>query len=347
MRGIKKRSWQRLLWPLYLSCLFIVLAACGSGNTGAAGSTASGSSNSFAAKQSASNASAGASSASGTTNTGLTQNTGPNYLIKTLSVSMNVTDTRSTANDIQEWISTKDPRSTSAGVNYNQDGNNLYTISMTFAVQATLYPQVYAYLRDYNLHNGQLTNFHETVQDVSNDYVDTQSRITVYQGERDRLLGLLKQTQSASDVVTIEQRLSDVEQSLESTESHLNLLNSQVAFYNVTIQLQPLAIAEPVIPPNQPWTIWQTFHAAWTAVLGLGQVLLVILIWLLTFSVYIIPLFFLIWLFVRWRERKQSVFSRPAPAPASVSARAPMPPKPMSAPVATPTPTAPAGPVKE
>jgi hypothetical protein len=341
MRAVKKRNWLQLLWPLYLSCLFIVLAACGSSNTGGTASTSSGSVANSAQMLSPAHQAAGAS----TTNTGLTQDTGPNYLIKTLSVSMNVTDTRSTANYIQEWISTKDPRSTSAGVNYSQDGNNLYTISMTFAVQATLYPQVYAYLRDYNLHNGQLTNFHETVQDVSNDYVDTQSRITIYQGERDRLLGLLKQTQSASDVVTIEQRLSDVEQSLETTEAHLSLLKSQVAFYNVTLQLQPLAIAEPVIPPNQPWTIWQTFHSAWTAVLGLGQVLLVILIWLLTFSVYIIPLLFLIWLFVRWRERKQSVFSRPAPA--SVSARAPMPPRPAPAPVAKPTPTVPTSPVKE
>jgi hypothetical protein len=344
MRAVKKRNWLQLLWPLYLSCLFIVLAACGSNTSGVAttASNAGSSSNSTAAKQSASNALAGASSASGATTT---QNTGPNYLIKTLSVSMNVTDTRSTANDIQEWISTKDPRSTSAGVNYSQAGNNLYTISMTFAVQATLYPQIYAYLRDYNVHNGQLVNFHETVQDVSNDYVDTQSRITVYQGERDRLLSLLKQTQNMSDIATVEQQLSGVEQNLESTEAHLNLLNSQVAFYNVTIQLQPLAIAEPITPPNQPWTIWQTFHSSWAAVSGLGQVLLVILIWLLSFSVYIIPLSFLIWLCVRWYERKQSRFSRPAPAP--VSASSPMPPKPMSAPVAKPTPTVPTGPVKE
>jgi len=339
MRAVKKRNWLQLLWPLYLSCLFIVLAACGSGTSGA--TNTSGSVANSAQMSSLAHQAAGAS----TTNTGSTPATGPNYLIKTLSVSMNVTDTRSTANDIQEWISTKDPRSTSAGVNYNQDGNNLYTISMTFAVQATLYPQIYAYLRDYNLHNGQLVNFHETVQDVSNDYVDTQSRITVYQGERDRLLSLLKQTQSMSDIATVEQQLSGIEQNLESTEAHLNLLNSQVAFYNVTIQLQPLAIAEPITPPNQPWTIWQTFHSSWAAVSGLGQVVLVILIWLLSFSVYIIPLSFLIWLCVRWYERKQSRFSRPAPAP--VSASSPMPPKPMSAPVAKPTPTVPTGPVKE
>ena len=339
MRAVKKRKWLQLLWPLYLSCLFIVLAACGSGTSGA--TNTSGSVANSAQMSSLAHQAAGAS----TTNTGSTPATGPNYLIKTLSVSMNVTDTRSTANDIQEWISTKDPRSTSAGVNYNQDGNNLYTISMTFAVQATLYPQIYAYLRDYNLHNGQLVNFHETVQDVSNDYVDTQSRITVYQGERDRLLSLLKQTQSMSDIATVEQQLSGIEQNLESTEAHLNLLNSQVAFYNVTIQLQPLAIAEPITPPNQPWTIWQTFHSSWAAVSGLGQVVLVILIWLLSFSVYIIPLSFLIWLCVRWYERKQSRFSRPAPAP--VSASSPMPPKPMSAPVAKPTPTVPTGPVKE
>jgi Uncharacterized iron-regulated membrane protein len=290
-----------------------MLAACG-GSTGATTSASSNSAGNSSAQhaQVAAGAAASSSNASSTSKgAGPALDIGTNYLIKTLNVSLNVNDTRSAANEIQQRISTIDPRATSAGVNYNQEGANLYGVTMTFSVQASLYPQIYTYLRDYKGHAGQLTNFQETVQNVSNDYVDTQSRITTYQDERDRLLTLLKQAQKISDIVTIEQRLSDVEQNLESTEAHLKLLNSQVTFYNVTVQLQPLSLAVPAPQRAQPWTIGQTFTAAWSAVASLGQALLTVLIWLVTFCVYIIPLGLLIWFVIRWQRRRGISFGSP------------------------------------
>lgn len=288
-----------------------MLAACGSSSGGVA-TSAAGNSAAYQTNAPVHAPAQAAGAAAGSTNSGSSTgkgagpalDIGTNYLIKTLNVSLNVNDTRSAANELQQRISAIDPRATSAGVNYEQVGTNLYHVTMTFSVQASLYSQIYTYLRDYKGHAGQLTNFQETVQDVSNDYVDTQSRIKTYQVERDRLLTLLKQAQNTSDIVAIEQRLSDVEQNLETTEAHLKLLSNQVTFYNVTVQLQPLSLAVPAPQPAQPWTIGQTFTSAWSAVASLGQALLTVLIWLVTFSIYIIPLGLLIWFVLRWQRRR-------------------------------------------
>jgi hypothetical protein len=255
---------------------------------------------------------AGASNQNGSSATSAQdQAAGPQYLVKTLNVSMSVKDPRQTASAIEQWISAKDPRAVSAGTQYSEIDatSNQYNVSMTFAVQATLYPQVYDYLRDFNLHNGQLNNFNETVQDVSSDYVDTQSRLKTYKGEQDRLLQMLKQAQTMSDVLSVEQKLSDVEQNIEQIEAHLNNLNDQVTFYKVTIQLQPLTTSvQPVAQPAPQWSVAQTFQQSLAAVIAIGQVLLTMLIWLLSFSVYIIPIGLLSWLVIRWRQRRLPVF---------------------------------------
>src|SRR5260370_8811901 len=91
---------------------------------------------------------------------------------------MEVKDTRRVAADLQAWISTTDPGSSSAGIDYEQVGDNLYSVSMQFEVQATNYTQVKLYLEDYTTqHGGKLLSLHETVQHVTNDFIDSQSRL--------------------------------------------------------------------------------------------------------------------------------------------------------------------------
>ena len=67
---------------------------------------------------------------------------------------------------------------------------------MTFSVTSAQYPQIEEYLAGYaQQHGGKLTSLHESVQDVTNDYVDTQSRLTNLRGRTtERLLTLLSNT---------------------------------------------------------------------------------------------------------------------------------------------------------
>jgi len=138
-------------------------------------------------------------------------------------------------------------------------------------------------------------------QDVSNDYIDTQSRLINLKGEQQRLLTLMSNAQSLGDILTIDQRLTDVEGQIEQIEAHLNDLKGQTTFYTVAISLQPIGTAAPVNQPAawSPLAVWQGAASAFVAV---GQVLLTMFIWLLMFSVYIIPFVIIAWLVRRWRH---------------------------------------------
>ena len=320
-----QHTW-RPLWLGSFVLLILLLAGCG-GSSGAT-STAGLSSNAPMpeAQQRAASAMNGqqhdvvtgssANSASGSTSSSNKQqqvpaSSGPQYLIKTLKVSMVVNDTRSVATAIQEWISTTDPRSSTAGADYEQSGNNLYNVSLTFAVQASMYPQIYNYLRDYvPKQGGQLQSFTETVQDVTNDYVDTQSRLKNLRIEQQRVQNMLSQTQSLNDVLTVEQKLTDVEGQIESIEEHLNQLTSQVTFYNVVITLQPTQTA-PAPPPPPGWNAGQVFHDAFSASLAFAQGLANFLIWLFAFSFYLIPAALIAWLVWRARNRPRHAMPKP------------------------------------
>lgn len=225
-----------------------------------------------------------------TAGTGQSSTTGPQYLVKTLAVAMTFSDTRKVATDLQTWIATTDPRSTSAGITYEQQDNNTYQISMSFSVAANSYPQVLAYLAGYaQTHHGTLNSLHETVQDVSNDYVDTQSRLKNLRVEQERLLALLKQATNLNDILTVEQRLTDVEGQIEQIEAHLNALNGQTTFYTVTITLWPVSVTPAPAGPTSSWNPGQTIHDAFTAALGFGQGLVSVIIWLAFFAIYLIP----------------------------------------------------------
>lgn len=311
--------------------LLLGIVSAGCGGAGVAGPSHS----------AASNQGGGASSPGATT---------PQYLIKSLAVDMQVKDTRRVAIDLQNWVATTDPRSTTAGIDYEQTDDGLYRVSVTFAVQASLYPQIQRYLADYaGQHDGTLVSLHETVQDVTNDYIDTQSRLANLRAEQQRLQDLLKQATSLNEVLSIDQRLTDVEGQIESTEAHLNALNGQTTFYRVTVSLEP--ISNPVAVASNQFDPGGTLINAARAALVFGEFLLTVLIWLLVFSVFLLPVL-PIWLLVRrYRRTRRTRPTRPAPpppsfAPARIAAPVPVtaPPSAPSAPPAGVPPAPPPGP---
>ncbi|GHO42729.1 DUF4349 domain-containing protein [Ktedonospora formicarum] len=303
MKGQRYQS--RVKWiaiSIGLLLLLTLLASCG-------GATSSGTSSSEFASTSKNSASDTSSqnqkSANGTsqTNTNYT----PQYLIKQLAVTMEAKETTNIANDLQNWITHTDPQSTSSGMQYQLVGN-AYNITMTFSVQSSLYTAIRGYLVDYpSKHDGRLLSLNETVKNATNDYIDTQSRLKNLRTEQQRLQDLMKNAQSMSDLLSIESKLSEVEGQIEQAEGTLKSLDDQTTFYPVTITIQPpydgsTAITE----PSNTWNIGQITHDALQASLHFFQFLVSILIWLLAFSVYIIPAAILIWLVRRWRKQHRS-----------------------------------------
>jgi hypothetical protein len=296
----KRLTLQGSLGILFILALF--LAACGAGESTSGSSSGSVPTSAHAPAQQSGSSSSQGSTSSSSKRSSSSASYGPQYLIKSLQVNMQVKDTRQVASNLQSWISTTDPNSSSAGMDYEQTGDNLYTVSMTFSVESTNYTQIEEYLAGYaQQHGGKLLTLHESVQDVTNDYIDTQSQLTNLRGEQQRLLVLLSNSTTLGDIITVEDKLTNVEGQIQDIEAHVNALKHQTTFYTVTINLQPMAPAATPPPTQQtPWNIGQVFHDSWSAVLSFGQVLATFLIWLLSISIYLVPAALIGWYI--WRR---------------------------------------------
>ncbi len=311
MFHILRKRWLFAFVLIGFALFAVVLAGCGGSET----STSPGSHASIpaavpaqhSAQYSAAQKSAGTSSSSPASS---------QYLIKSLNISMEVNDTQKVAMDLQNWITTTDTEAVADSINYQQADANLYNVSMTFSVQASLFPRIESYLDSYPaLNHGQLLSTTLNTQDVSNDYIDSQSTLINLKGEQQRLLTLMSNAQSLGDILTIDQRLTDVEGQIQQIEAHLNDLRGQTSFYTVAISLQPIGTAAPAKQPAgwSPLAVWQGAASAFVAV---GQVLLTVIIWLLMFSVYIVPFAIIAWFVQRWRRMRAQ---RAAPKVAATS----------------------------
>lgn len=85
---------------------------------------------------------------------------------------------------------------------------------------------------------GNVSYKSESVEDVTLQYVDTESRKKALETEQERLLELLEQAENMEDLLAIESKLSDVRYELENYGSQLRLLDNQIDYSSVSIHIE-------------------------------------------------------------------------------------------------------------
>lgn len=84
---------------------------------------------------------------------------------------------------------------------------------------------------------GNVTQKNESVEDVTLQYVDAESRKKTLETEQDRLLELLEQAENMEDLLAIESKLSEVRYELENYGSQLRLLDNQIDYSTVNVTI--------------------------------------------------------------------------------------------------------------
>ena len=101
--------------------------------------------------------------------------------------------------------------------------------------------------------NCNVTNTSETVENVTLEYTDTASRVEALETEQDRLLELLESAQNLTEILEIEERLSDVRYELNSYASQLRVMDNMVTYATVHLNINEV---EKLTPVQEP-TVWQ------------------------------------------------------------------------------------------
>lgn len=126
-----------------------------------------------------------------------------------------------------------------------------------------------------------VVNYTETADDVTLTYVATESRIAALEAEEARLLELMGQAETMSDLLEIEERLTEVRSDLESLTSQLRVLSNQVSYATVSLSIDQVKVYTEVEEPS----VWQRISSGFTRNLdNIGESLVDFFVWVVTYS---------------------------------------------------------------
>lgn len=77
----------------------------------------------------------------------------------------------------------------------------------------------------------------ENTDDVTLEYVDTESRLKALQSEYDTLLTILEKCTDLKDVISVQSRITEVLYQIESSKSRLNSLDNLVSYSTVRMEI--------------------------------------------------------------------------------------------------------------
>lgn len=154
--------------------------------------------------------------------------------------------------------------------------------------------------------SANVVSSNRSVEDITLTYVDTESRLQALETEEARLLELLSQAETMSDLLEIESRLTDVQYEKESYASRLRRFDNQVDYATIHLSMQEVK----EYTPTEELTLWQRISTGFMDSLrGLGDGIVEISALFLIYLPYIAVIgliVFLLIFFIRRAEKKSA-----------------------------------------
>lgn len=102
-----------------------------------------------------------------------------------------------------------------------------------------------------------IVNRRESVEDVTLQYVDVKSHKEALEVEQARLLELLARAELLEDIITLENRLTNIRYQIEAMESSLRTYDDLVDYSTVTLRIDEVEVYTPVIEEPVVKTKWE------------------------------------------------------------------------------------------
>ena len=139
---------------------------------------------------------------------------------------------------------------------------------------------------------GNVVSSSRSTEDVTLQYVDTESRIAALKTEQTRLLERMEQAETMSDLLEIESRLTEVRGELERYASQLKVLDNQIDYATVNLSLSEVTEYTPVVEKSRLEKIRDGFVSS---VKGVGNLILDFISFVLMNIPYILLFGLILW----------------------------------------------------
>jgi len=135
-------------------------------------------------------------------------------------------------------------------------------------------------------------------RDVTEEYVDLQSRLNNAEATESQYLALLEKAEDVDDILRIYESLSRVRSEIEQIKGRMQYLERTSSMSLISVYLKPAATATPLVRVG--WNALEILKSAVRGIVIFGQWLFVAVIWLIIFS----PIWGTILGVVYWRRRR-------------------------------------------
>jgi hypothetical protein len=149
--------------------------------------------------------------------------------------------------------------------------------------------------------------------DVTEEYVDLESRLRHLRAKEAQLLEFLDQAEDTEAVLAVYEQLSQTQAEIEQVAGQMEYLENQAALSTINVSLTPDALAQPLEVSG--WNVPGTFRAAVESLLDVLQftveaVIYGVVVLLPTLAIIALPIVAFV-LVVRWLARRSRKRSRP------------------------------------
>ena len=147
--------------------------------------------------------------------------------------------------------------------------NNSQNLSYNLKVRVPSH-QFESFLRASEKGDGEITNKNITARDVTEEYIDGETRLNSKRLFRNRYNQLLAKAAKIDDMLAIEENIRVLQEEIESEEGHLKFINDQVSYSTLEIYLY--FEKEISITPVKTETFFQRFKNSlaigWTTIVN-------------------------------------------------------------------------------
>ncbi len=297
--------------------LAVALIACGgsapapthAASRGAAGGMAAQSSGgAVTAAAPAARATAAATAPAGGANAGQPQNPQvpdvPKMVIKNGTLSLVVRDVDSAVNQIG-GIALRHGGDVRQATN-NKSGERRVA-DLVIQVESGQFDRAMAALREMDGVEDRTTDKTDS-QDVSEEYVDVKAQIATLEATERQLRGLLEKATRTEDVLAVQREITNVRGQIDRLQGRANFLDRRAAMSTITIHLEtPVAAGPGARPGEEPvaeWRLSRVAATAWDASLRVLQGVATVVVSVVVFSWWLLPLALLGWLALRVARRR-------------------------------------------
>ena len=219
-------------------------------------------------------------------------------IIKQAQIRLQVKNTDQAIDRLTQIVSDTDGYIVSNRVWFEQAGAESYKYATyTIGVPVDVFETALRRLRSMAL---KVVDETASGQDVSEEYVDLESRLRNLEATRDRIRSFLDQAQTVEESLRINNELAAIEDQIEQVQGRMRFLAGRAAFSTITIQLDPeLPVPPAPTPTPEPvpyrWDPGATFQNASSVAVKFGQLLADAFIYLVVWVPFAIPVL-LIWI---------------------------------------------------